>query len=85
MELSRSQYKQLLAALDNNIEKADSIADIFESWTPTQSIANVAVATLAYAPVSSTQGEVVRMLDGRDPRKLGGVRDEYGNIFDPNA
>ena len=59
MELSRSQYKQLLVALDNNIEKADSIADLFESWTPAQSLAT----TVACAPLYKPQNEIVRTFD----------------------
>lgn len=34
MELTRSQYKQLLGVLDNDIEKADAISDLIEGWTP---------------------------------------------------
>lgn len=59
MELSRSQYKQLLVALDNNIEMADSIADLFESWTPAQSLAT----TVSYAPLHKPQNEIVRTFD----------------------
>lgn len=32
MELSRTQYRSLLDALDGDVEKTDKIADLFEGW-----------------------------------------------------
>lgn len=84
MELTRSQYKQLLEILDNDIVKSDSIAELIEWWTLFTHPVSMPVPFFN-AQVGWQENLPQRTFDGRDPSKVWGVRDTNWNLIETNG
>lgn len=91
-ELTRSQYKQLLEAVENNIEIADKIADLIESWSAQSK--SIVPPNFVFTPtmpgtwvptagMTAVWVEVTRTGFWKNPKQIGGITDDDGKLFNP--
>ena len=72
--VNSKQYRQILEVLDRDIDKADMIVDIIESWDMMKS-REISV------PVPPTPVETPVNYRGTPISNIGGVRDENWNLI----